>query len=354
MLRPASRFSRHAGLTACAFLCLTFRPASADDSLSVVRDSKTPPLMNALNLIAEGAGFYKDEHLQVTNVLSNGSLDALRICSSGEGDICPVGIEPLVSRYDEGIHLKLFLSRAAKFGYVIGVPENSPIKTLADLRGKKIGVHSVTGTSAVFTTESALSTAGLKRGDYELVTIGLEDEAVGAVASGKVVAAALPFYELIPFMIAGTQLRILRHPTLGEYANAGYAVAPSVIAAKEDAIRRFSRAIVKASLLVRYNPAAAARDMLTADGKPFGDADVKRRTAELTFWEEDLPAADPDNRRIGAISMTGMQAYIQLMADAGIIKAVSPASQVVTDQFIEFANNFDHKSVEKFANSQPK
>jgi NitT/TauT family transport system substrate-binding protein len=348
-----TRSMRNAGLGACTILLLACRPALPDDALSVVRDGNTPPLMNALNLIAEGAGFYKDEHLKVSAMLSNGSLGAAQICSSGRGDICPIGIEPLVTRYDEGIRLKMFLARASKFGYVIGVPEESPIRTLADFRGKKIGVHSTTGASGVVTAQSALSAAGLKPTDYELVTIGFEDQALGALASGKVAAAALPLYELIPFMVAGTKLRILRHPTLADVANAGYAAAPSVIAAKGDALKRFSRAIVKASLLVRYNPPAAARALLTADGKPFGDVDLQRKTAELTAWEDDLPAADPDNRRIGAISMTGMQAYIQLLTDAGITKTAIPASQVVTDQFIEYANDFDHKSVEKYAKSIP-
>jgi ABC-type nitrate/sulfonate/bicarbonate transport system substrate-binding protein len=339
---------------ACAVLLLACGPAFADDALSVVRDGKTPPLMNALNLIAEGAGFYKDEHLKVSNVLSNGALDALRICSAGRGDICPVGIEPLVSRYDEGIHLKMFLTRASKFGYVIGVPADGPVRTLAELKGKKIGVHSVTGTSAVFSTKSALLAAGLKPDDYELVTIGMEEQAVGALSSGKVAAAALPFYELIPFMTAGTRLRILRHPTLGEYANAGYAAAPSVIEEKEDALRRFSRAIVKASLLVRYNPAAAAQALLTGDGRPFSPADLQRKTAELTFWEDDLPAADPASRRIGAMSMTGMQAYIRILADAGETRNVIPVSQVVTDQFIGFANDFDRKAFEQYAKQAPR
>jgi NitT/TauT family transport system substrate-binding protein len=232
---------------------------------------------------------------------------------------------------------------------VIGVPVDSPIRTLADFKGKKIGVHSTTGTSAVFATQSTLSAAGLQPADYELVTIGMEDQAIGELASGHVVAAALPFYELIPFMVAGTKLRILRHPTLGEVANAGYAAAPPVIAAKADALKRFSRAIVKASLLVRYNPAVAAHALLVADGKPFSDADVARKTVELTAWEDDLPAADPDNKRIGAISLTGTQAYIQLMADAGVIKTVIPASQVVTDEFIEFANDFDHRAIQRMA-----
>ena len=271
----------------------------------------------------------------------------------GKGDICPIGIEPVVTRYDDGIHLKMFLTRMSKFGYVIAMPEASPIKTLADFRGKKIGVHSTSGTSSVFTTESALSVAGLKQGDYELVTIGMDDAAIGRLKAGDVVAAALPVYELIPYMVAGTKLRILRHPTLGEYPNAGYAAAPSIIAAKGDALRHFSRAIVKASLLIRYNPAVAARAMLTANREPFDENDVRRRTAELTYWEDDLPASDPNSRRIGAFSMPGMQAYLQLMKDAGITRTVMPVSQVVTDQFIAFANDFDHGVVQQRARSLP-
>ena len=333
--------------SACAILLLAGRPALGDDALSFVKDGKTPPLMNALNLIAEGAGFYKDAHLKISAVVSNGSLDAAQICSSGRGDICPLGIEPLVTKYDDGIRLRMFLARASKFGYVIGVPEDSPIRTLADFKGKKIGVHSTTGPSGAVAAQSALAVAGLKPADYELVTIGFEDEALGALRSGKVAAAALPLYELIPFMVGGTKLRIFRHPTLADAANAGYAAAPSVIAAKADALQRFCRAIVKASLLVRYNPAAAARALLTADGKPFGDADLRRKTAGLTFWEDDLPAANPDNKRIGEISIAGMQAYIQLLTDAGLTKTAISVSQVVTDQFIAYANDFDRKSVER-------
>jgi ABC-type nitrate/sulfonate/bicarbonate transport system substrate-binding protein len=122
-----------------------------------------------------------------------------------------------------------------------------------------------------------------------------------------------------------------------------------VLAAKVDAIARFSRAIVKTSLLIRYNPAAAARAMLTAQGKPFSEADVQRVTADLAAWQDDLPAWDPDSRRIGAMSQDGVQRYIQLLTDAGLTKRAIPASEVVTDQFIAFANDFDRKAFEQRA-----
>jgi NitT/TauT family transport system substrate-binding protein len=343
------RTIRLAALGAGSVLLLAQGPAFADDSLSVARDAHTPALMNALNLIAEGAGYYKQAHLKVSPLLTHGSLEALQACSNGTADICPIGIEPVITRRDEGIHLKMFLSRASKFGYVIAVPADSPIKTLADFKGKTLGVHSSTGTSGVAATISSLSVAGLKPTDYKIVTIGLESQAMDALAAGKADAAALPLYELIPFMVSGTKLRILRHPSLGPFANAGYAASPEEMATKGDALKRFSRAIVKASLLVRYNPQAAARALQTADGKPLDDATLAAKTAELAAWQEDLPASDPTSKRIGEVSMKGMQEYIDLLADAGAIKAAIPVSEVVTEDYIAYANTFDRKAFKKAA-----
>jgi ABC-type nitrate/sulfonate/bicarbonate transport system substrate-binding protein len=328
-------------------------PAPVSQStLSVVLSGRTPALMNALNLVAEGAGFYKEERLTVTKTVVNGALEAVQTCSSGKGDICPIGIEPLITNYADGIRLKMFLSRGRHFAYVIAVPEDSPVRQLADLKGKAIGVHVLgAGASGVFTTASALSAAGLKPTDYTFQAIGYEDEAANALASGKVAAAAFPYYEFIPFFVAGKKLRIFYHPAFKDMANTGYAVAPSVIAAKGESVRRFSRAIVKASLLIHYNAPAAARLLLSADGKPFTEEDVRRKTAELTAWQDDLPAGDPNSRRIGALSISGVQDYIELLVQAGVAKTSVRASDVVTDEFIEFANGFDRQAFERLAKS---
>lgn len=345
------RLPLHAGLLVCVSLLLAQAPAQAAESLTVAREANTPPLMNALNLIAQGAGYYKEADLTVTAYLTHGpgSREALLACASGKADICPVGIEPVIGLHAEGIPLKMFLSRASKFGYVIAVPQDSPIKTLTDFKGKTLGVHSASGVAGVAATIASLSGVGLTSGDYKIVTIGMQGQAMDLLASGKADAAALPLYELIPFMVAGTKLRIMRHPTLGEFSNAGYAATPQEMASKGDALKRFSRAIVKAALLIRYNPQAAARALLTADGKPVDEESLKAKTAQLVAWQEDLPASDPDNKRIGEMSMSGMQAYINLLADSGAIKAAIPVSEVVTDEYVSFANDFDRKAFERSA-----
>ncbi|HWA22037.1 MAG TPA: ABC transporter substrate-binding protein, partial [Caulobacterales bacterium] len=285
-------------------------PAFADDTpLSVILGKRTPALLNTLNLVAEGAGFYKEERLRVTTTLIDDPIQALKICARGEGDICPTAIEPMVSRYDEGVRMRMFLASSSKFAVVTAVAEDSPIKSLADLKGKSIGVHSIDGSAGVFTTQSALAAAGLTPADVTMVGVGMNQQAMDAFAAGKVAAVGLPLYEIIPFMVAGTKLRIFRHPLVGDVPNQGFAAAPSVIAAKPDALGHFSRAMVKASLLIRYNPKVAARYMLAAAGKPFTDGDVERNAAELNVWEDDLPAADAHSRQIGAISQSGMQKY---------------------------------------------
>jgi ABC-type nitrate/sulfonate/bicarbonate transport system substrate-binding protein len=134
---------------------------------------------------------------------------------------------------------------------------------------------------------------------------------------------------------------------VGDFPNGGYAAAPSVMAAKADALGHFSRAIVKASLLIRYNPMAAARYILTAQGQRFTDEDVQRKAAQLTAWEEELPASDPESHSIGVVPEGGVQTYIGLLAASGVTNQAIPASEVVTDRFIAFANDFDRGAFER-------
>jgi len=150
------------------------------------------------------------------------------------------------------------------------------------------------GASATAATMSGLEVAGVKSSEYRLVTVGKDGDAIEALVSGKVDAAALPYYEFIPFIVAGRKLRIFPHPALQNVTNSGYASAPRVLAAKGPEVKRFSRAIVKSCLLIRYNPKAAARAILIAIGAPHTDADLARKTAELNAWQTYLPAADPD------------------------------------------------------------
>jgi NitT/TauT family transport system substrate-binding protein len=318
--------------------------------LSIVLGKPKLSLMDTLYLTAQGAGFFAAERLTVTTVRVGGAAEATEVCSSGKGDLCPMGVEVILTGYERGIRLQLFLARERRFTYVLCVPEESPIATLADLKGSAIGVHLLgPGGAGQVAIDSMMAAAGLHAGDYSFVPIGYEHEAWKAVTDGRVAAAAFPSYDHIPLRADGVKMRILHHPVLRDVVNGGYAAAPATIEKKSDALARFSRAIVKSALLIHYNASAAARFVFEAYGAPFDGADVEHKTRELTLWQDTLPAADPANPRIGYVSATELQRYIDILTGYGVVKSAIPAAAVVTDRFIDFANDLDRPALETLA-----
>jgi hypothetical protein len=67
----------------------------------------------------------------------------------------------------------------------------------------------------------------------------------------------------------------------------------------------------------------------------------------------DFPAANPAGKRIGEISPKDMDLYDTYLADYGFTHAAVPGAAVATDQFIAYANDFDHAAVVKLARSMP-
>ena len=86
-----------------------------------------------------------------------------------------------------------------------------------------------------------------------------------------------------------------------------------------------------------------------ASGRPSLRAAIDNDTSNKGAILGENVQVGPQDVSFGAITLNGMQSYIQLMADAGVIKAAIPASEIVTNEFIDFANDFDHSSIRQIA-----
>ncbi len=307
------------------------------ERLSFVLGKRTPALMDTLNRVARGAGFYDAEGVAVEHVRAEGAADAAEICSRTEGAVCPIGIEPLFTGYADGVRLQFFLARLARYTYVVGVPAGGPIREPGDFRGAAIGVHILgAGSAGKVAVDSMMAAFGLREGDYTLTAVGYEDDAMQALTSGHVQAAAFPAYELIPFELAGHALRVFPHPLLAGIVNAGYAASPATIAHRTEALRRFARAIVRAAVYTGRYPQAAACHVL--DGSA-GDADVERMARAIALWDA-LPGTDPNNPRIGFVPPEGIDLYGRILTEHGLLAHAPPASELVTNAFVAYANDF--------------
>jgi NitT/TauT family transport system substrate-binding protein len=348
------RFFRAATLLCFALSLTGAAPVRADDdTLTAMGGNALPGLYGVLEIVAERAGFFKQEHVNFVEQLVSSPSLAAQLVASGKGDIASISSEAVIQGYEKGLKLQFFFAHAARFSNVLAVLGDSPIQTLADFKGKNIGEINP-GSAGELLSELMLAGAGLKRSDYSFSPIGLGAQAIEAVVDKKVDAVAYPYAEIVPMeVVANVKMRVFRDPILKDISNAGLASTPATIEAKGDVLKRFSRALVMASLFVRYNPAVSARFFIQAGGgggKLTPDA-LQKETLELTQLEGELPATDPSSKKIGAFSMTGVQIYSQTMYDYGKTSTVVPAAAVATNEFIAYANDFDHQAVIAFAKS---
>jgi NitT/TauT family transport system substrate-binding protein len=322
----------------------TPRPAAADDTLTVMGASIAPSLYDVLDIVAEHAGFYKTEHLNVVEQLVNSPAIAAQLVGTGKGDLCALSYEAVLQGYEKGLHLQYFFSRSQRYTNEVGVLDDSPVRTLADLKGKNIGVINI-GSAGEVTAQLMLEGVGIHPTEVTYSPIGVGAQAYQSILTKKVDAVGYPTGEIVPMeIVANVKFRVFRDPILSDVPNAGYAATPATIQSKADALKRFSRAIVHAAIFTRENPQVAARWFLEASGGKFTDADVQKKALEFVLLRPDLPGLDPMSNRIGALATTGMQIYARDLQQYGMTKDVVPVSAVVTNDYIDFANAFDHKA----------
>jgi NitT/TauT family transport system substrate-binding protein len=318
--------------------------AGADDTLTLIAGNPTPGFFDTLELVAEGAGFYKQEHLDVSKQYSINQSTATQLVATGKADVLTTTVEPVLTGYEKGIRLQFFLSRQPRYSYVLAVLAGSPITTLGGFNGSVLGEDNP-GSAAEIFAQSMLAGAGLKRSDYSFLPIGVGAAGLSAITGKRVDAVAFPLLEIVRDSVAGNlTFRTWRHPILKDVANVGFAATPETMRTKADALKRFARAIVEAAIFVRVNPEAAARLYLQGSGQKVTPDAVAQTAHMYRLLKDDLLAADPLDRRIGSISGKNLQLYSQYMVDYGFAHEVAPASALATDAFVAYANGFDHKA----------
>jgi ABC-type nitrate/sulfonate/bicarbonate transport system substrate-binding protein len=190
-----------------------------------------------------------------------------------------------------------------------------------------------------------LAGAGLKKSDYSFVAIGGGAQSIQALTSKRVDAAAFPYPALrIDEVVGNLKFRYFYDPLLKDVSDVAYVASPATIATKAGAMRRFSRAIVKAAILIRVNPALAARYFAQANGQPATAEATANETRLLTTAYDSLPGGDPASLQIGQISLRDLHVLTKYMYDNGITSVLVPASAVGTNEFTAYANDFDHKA----------
>lgn len=137
--------------------------------------------------IAEQLGYFKAEGLDVTIVDFAGGAKALQAVVGGSADVVSGAFEHTINMQAKGQAMRAFVLQGLAPQIVLGVnPKTMPnFKSIADLKGKKIGV-TAPGSSTNVLVNYVLAKAGLKPSDVSIIGVGAANGAVAAMRSGQI------------------------------------------------------------------------------------------------------------------------------------------------------------------------
>ena len=137
--------------------------------------------------IAEQKKFFEAEGLDVTIVDFAGGARALQAVVGGSADVVSGAFEHNINMQAKGQPMRAFVlqGRAPQIVLAVSTKTMPNYKTVADLKGKKIGV-SAPGSSTNIMANFVLAKAGLKPSDVSFVGVGAAQGAVAAMRAGQI------------------------------------------------------------------------------------------------------------------------------------------------------------------------
>jgi NitT/TauT family transport system substrate-binding protein len=209
--------------------------------------------------VAQALGFFKQEGADVTGILtSSGGGTTIRNLIGGKLPYGESSLASVVTAVQQGAKLKIVSGNAhtvAEFYWV--VMPNSPIKSVKDLKGKKLGFTNPKSTSEAL-DNLLLRQIGLKPGDVELVKTGGFGPMLVTLEQGGIDVAPLadPMYtkNKQKYRVLVTAAEAL--PAL---TNVVGVTTEEAARAKGDFIRAVIRARRRAVEYIYFNPLEAAK-----------------------------------------------------------------------------------------------
>ena len=310
-------------LTALILTCFAVaQPAMAADVL--VTQYKADP-SGAPWGVGIAKGFFKAAGADITGVINGegggASVRAVIASDLGYGETSPAGV---IAAIEQGQDIKIvdIGSRSLADNVIIVMP-NSPIKSIADLKGKKFGISNPKSLGEM-TAVLALEKAGLKPDDVQRVALGNLSGALTALENNVVDATSIPG---ILFMMRGadSKYRVIMGPKDLP------ALPPAVGIATGDLIKKNPdkiRAILagrREAVKYIYEHTADASAVLHSVYAPLPPTDVDtmmQQLVEAKFYSE------------GRIEMPLLQTTVRAMKYVGMLDHDVDLSKMVDTSFL--------------------
>ena len=305
-------------------LTLAASPAAAVDLL--VTQYKNDP-SGAPYAIALEKGFFKKHGIDISGIISGaggGSSVRNAIASDlGYGDVTAA---PVIAAAEQGQDVKIvgFTSRSLADLVVVVMPD-SPIKTAADLKGKKFGISNPKSLGEMMAV-LVLEKAGLKQGDVQMLALGSLGGALTALENGVVDVTAIP---IILFHTRGgeSKYRVLVGSKELPLVPSQIGMATSqTMKERPDQLRAIQAARRDGTRFI-YEHTDEAIQILSQVYEPLPAKDVGLMVKELVdakFWTEgriEMPLLENTVRAMKGVGMLEKDVDLKKIVDSSLLPA---------------------------------
>lgn len=297
--------------TAALALALSAAPAAAADKMTVLLDWFVNP-DHATLVVARDKGFFAAEGLEVELIAPADPSAPPRLVAAGQADVAVTYQPDLQLAVKEGMPLVRFATLIETPLNTVMALEGGSVKTLADLKGKKIG-YSVTGFEDAI-LGSMLATVGVKLSEVTLINVNFA--LTSALVSGQVDAVVGGYrnFEATELELAGKKAVTFFPEEHGVPAYDELIFATARAKAGDPRLPRFVTAVEKATLWTKNHP-QEAWEILKASDRKLDDA-LNRRAFFDTLSRF---AARP-----GALDVGRTERFAAFLKAQGLIDTVPP------------------------------
>lgn len=303
-------------VTALALLAAT--PALAQDKMTLLLDWFINPDHGPI-IVAQEKGYFAEQDLTVEIVAPADPSAPPRLVAAGQADLA-VSYQPqLHLQIHEGLPLKRVGTLVATPLNCLLVLEDGPIKSPADLKGKKIGFSVAGVEEAILGT--VLGKYGVALSDVEMINVNFSLSPALMSDQVDAVIGAYRNFELNQMDIEGEPGRCfyIEEEGVPSYDELIYVANPERMDA--DKITRFLEATEKATQFIVNNP-QASWEIFAATSPELQDELNKRA------WVDTLPRFALRPAGFDAGRYARFEAFLK---DTGLIDSVNPVSAITID-----------------------
>lgn len=343
-------------LAVCLCLCVA-TSAQANDrklTLALARNTLTAAEETFTYAIPKQLGYFRDERLDTSILQTDGSTAALQAVASGSADVAYASSANIAAAVDKGVPLKAFAGITVQWPYFIGVPPDSDIRSIADLKGKRIGVISLASASYA-DLRANLKLANMKEHDVTIIPVGAGARAAAALKADQVDAIDSYSDSFTIMRQNNVELIMLpRHEQMSKLFSVTMVTSEKVFKEEPEKLAAFARAAYKGIIYTWLYPDSALNlafrefPQLSGSADPQGKAAQDTAEAMKIALGDSIPADKPDPSTWGMwldIPADRWDAVLNFAYDTGQTNKKLTMEQVWDNSLLSEIYKFDIKAI---------